>query len=918
MLGTTSRIAAVMVALALAGCGKQSNQELLATAQKHYDRGDYRSAIVELMNVLQTEPNSATARHMLGRALLASGDAAGAAVELQRALDGGVSPDKCVPELAQAVLMSEGPTRLIQKFGSVRLTEAGTAAELNVILAQAYVAKRQTAEAGAAVDAALKLNPESLPAKLLRVRLLAAAGQLQEAGALLDAAVNANPRSAAAWQLRGDLRRSEGRIDDAMAAYAKATELDAKDVGPRAAALEVLFAKRDLKAATEQLEQLQKVAPKHPRTLLFTSVMALERNELEKAREGAQKLLKLNPENPRYLQLDGVVQWRLGARAQAEASFGKALHIEPSADGIRLMLAQLLLEQGQPVRTQQILQPLLSGNAASADALRLAGRAALVSGDAKVAESLFERALKLRPDDVGSRVSVAVSRLARGSDEKDLIALQDLSARDPGPTADFALIAAELRARHLDKALAATERLEKKEGMKAIALHLAGRVQLEKRDIPAARQAFEAALKSSPAYYPAVSALAALDLQDGKPDDARRRLERVLEAFPNNVDARMALFSVMSRQGVGRDELVAMLRAAIKLHPSASQPRAALINLELGRQQPAAAVAAAQEALAALPDDLELLDLLGQAQLAAGRVTEAQSAFSKVASAEPQSARPLLRLAQVDMASKRPDQAIINVKKALLLEPNNPEVAKLLSVAQLAAGRARDALQSARALQGKPDTAALGWMLEGDIQAASGDWRAASEGYRRSLDRQPTTEAAIKLRTALAAAKLDTKAMERAWLKEHPGDSGFLSYLAGAELDAEQFVDAEQHYRRVVEINPKEAVAWNNLAWLAGRRKDPIAIDHIRKAQALRPKDATFLDTEAEIFAMAGQMDRALLAQEAAVAMDPNRAVLRWRLANLYLEAGKKDAARRELTRLVALGDKFGKLSEAQALLNKL
>lgn len=918
MLRTTSRIAAVMVVLVLAGCGKPSNQELLTSAQKHFDRGDYRSASVELMNVLQTEPNSATARLMLGRTLLASGDAAGAAVELQRALDGGVSPDKVVPELARAVLMSAGPDRLIQKFGATQLTEAGPAAELSVSLAQAYIAKKQAAEASAAVDAALKFNPESLPAKLLRVRLLAAAGQLQEAGALLDGVVSVNPGVAAAWQLRGDLRRSEGRIDEAMAAYAKAIELDGKDVGPRAAALEVLFAKGDLKAAAQQLEQLQKVASNHPRTILFAALMALERNELDKAREGAQKLLKLSPANARYLQLDGVVQWRLGARAQAEASLGKAMHLEPSQDGIRLMLARLLLEQGQPARTQQILQPLLSGRAASADALQLAGRAALVSGDAKAAESLFERALKLRPDDVGSRVSMSASRLARGIDEKDLIALQDLSARDPGPTADFALIAARLRARHLDEALAATERLEKKEGMKAIALHLAGRVQLEKRDVPAARRAFEAALQSSSAYYPAVSALAALDLQEGKPDDARRRLERVLEVFPNNVDARMALFSVMSRQGVSRDDLAAMLRAAIKLHPNAVQPRAALINLELGRQQPAAAITAAQEALAVLPGDSELLDLLGQAQLSAGRAVEAQAAFSKFAAAAPQSARPLLRLAQVDMVSKRPDQAILNVKKALLLEPNNPEVAKMLSVAQLAAGRLRDALQSARSLQGKADTAALGWMLEGDIQVASRDWRAAAGAYRQSLEREPTTESAIKLRAALAAAKLDTKAMERAWLKQHPADSGFLSFLAAAELDAGQFDEAEQHYRRVVEINPKEPVAWNNLAWLAGRRKDPVAIEHIRKAQALRPKDATFLDTEAEIFVMAGQMDRALLAQEAAVVLEPNRSLLRWRLANLYLEAGKKDAARRELTRLVGLGDKFGKLSEAQALLNKL
>ncbi|MCE4557539.1 XrtA/PEP-CTERM system TPR-repeat protein PrsT [Pelomonas cellulosilytica] len=918
MLRTTSRIAAVTVVLALAGCWKPSNQELLAAAQKHFDQHEYRAAIVQLMNVLQTEPNSATARHLLGSALLASGDAAGAEVELQRALDAGVSPDKCVPELARAVLTASGPDRVIQKFGATRLTDAVAAAELNVTLAQAHIAKKQVAEAGAAVQTALKLNPQSLPAKLLQVRLTAAAGQLREAAAQLDSVLAGDPRAGAAWQLRGDLLRSEGRNDDALAAYAKAVELDTNDIASRSSALELLLVKREKATAVQQLEELRKVAPNHPRTILFTALMALESNELEKAREGAQKLLRINPENPRYLQLDGAVQARLGAPAQAEASLSKALHIEPSQDGIRLMLAQLMLQQGQPARSLQILQPLLSANTTSVDALRLAGRATLVSGDTKAAEALFERAVKLKPDDVASRVSASVSRLSRSIDDKDLMALQELSAQDPGPSADFALIAAQLRARHLDQALAATERLEKKEGMKAIALHLAGRVQLEKRDVPAARRAFEAALKSTPGYYPAASALAALDLQDGDADKARRRLEGVLEVSPNNVDARMALFSIRARQGASRDDLADMLRAATKLHPSAVQPRAALINLELGRQQPKAAVTVAQEALAALPGDPELLDLLGQAQLAAGNIAEAQSAFSKFGTAQPQSARPLLRLAQVEMVAKRPEQAVVNVKKALLLEPDNPEVIKLLTVAQLAAGRSRDAMQAARALQGKPSTAALGWVLEGDIAAASNDWRAAADAYRHSLEREPTTESAIKLRTALVAAKLDNKAMERTWIKDHPGDTGFLSYLAGAELDAEQFPEAEQHYRRVAEINPKDAIAWNNLAWLAGRRKDPAALDYIRKAQALLPKEALFLDTEADVYAMAGQLDRALQTQEAAVAMAPNRTILRWRLANLYVQAGKKESARRELTRLVDLGDKFDKVGEARALLAKL
>jgi putative PEP-CTERM system TPR-repeat lipoprotein len=475
-----------------------------------------------------------------------------------------------------------------------------------------------------------------------------------------------------------------------------------------------------------------------------------------------------------------------------------------------------------------------------------------------------------------------------------------------------------LRARQLDKALAATERLAAKPGMKSIALHLQGRVQLERNDVPRAREAFEASLKHQPTYFPAASALAALDLQENKPDAARKRFETVLEAAPSNLDARMALVGLRANAGAGKDELAQALQTAIKFNTTAPQPRIALIKLELDRNQAKAAEAAAMDALAAIPDNADLIDLLGQSQLRLGEYSQARANFGKLTNLLPDAVLPLLRLAQVDLAENQPQAAIVNIRKALPLDPSSLLLRNLLAAAQIAAGKPQDALATARLMQGEAKNAATGWMLEGDVQVTLKKWKAAAEAYRHSIEREETTEAAIKLRTALVGARGDNVAWERSWLAKHPGDSGFMSHLAGAELDAEHFDAAEQLYRRVVEIDAKNAVAWNNLAWLAGRAKRPEALQYVQTARQLLPKEALFVDTEADIYAMRGDLAKAVATQEQAVAMAPGKPILRLRLATLYLQVDKKAQAKKELTGLAELGDKFPKAAEVKALLAKL
>ena len=62
-----------------------------------------------------------------------------------------------------------------------------------------------------------------------------------------------------------------------------------------------------------------------------------------------------------------------------------------------------------------------------------------------------------------------------------------------------------------------------------------------------------------------------------------------------------------------------MFNDAIQKVPLDPSPRLTLINYQLANKDAKAAVEAAQQAVAALPDNPALLDALGRAQAAAGR-----------------------------------------------------------------------------------------------------------------------------------------------------------------------------------------------------------------------------------------------------------------------------------------------------------
>jgi putative PEP-CTERM system TPR-repeat lipoprotein len=914
-------VALALGGLLLGGCSEEQPAALLASAKSYLAKNDEAAAVIQLKSALQKQPDLGEARFLLGQAMLASGDPIGAEIELRKALTLKHPASAVVPSLVRALVLEDKGQLAIKEYATTEFGDPAATAELKTALAAAYSQQGDPDKAQAALNAALRAAPDAPAPLLMLARVKAAGNDAEGAFAALDRILAKESANYEALQVKGDLLyAAKGDMNAALQAQRRALKARPDWLPAHASILQMALAKQDLPAARAQLEQLKRVLPNHPQTRYFEARLALQSRDYKTAKEKADQVLAIAPDEPGVIFLAGTAALQTGSLGEAEALIGKALQRMPASVPARQLLAQIQLRSGQPKKAQETLRPLLDKPTVDTQTLNLAAQASLQLGEVADAEAYFGRAAKQDPKDAKSRTALALADFSRGKSESAFAQLQEIASADTGTIADQALISARLRQRDYEGALRAIAALERKQPDKPLAAHLRGQVQMARQDIVGARQSFASALAIDPTYFPAAANLAVLDLRENKPDDARQRFEKLLAIDPKNVGSLVALAELRARAGGSRAEVAALLDKAIRLNPSEAGPRALLIETHLAANDSRAALTAAQDAVAALPESPDLLELLGRAQLASGQTAQATASFNKVVALRPNSPQPFLDLADAYLAVKNVAEARNSVNRAIAIAPRFLPAQRGLIIVELAAGRPEQAMTVARNLQKERPNESVGYLYAGDIEAASKNLNAAAANYRAGLARADSIELAGKLHATLIKAKKsgDAGAVAAAWLKQHPGDAQFRTYLGDAAMAQHDFTSAEAQYLIVTKLQPDNATALNNLAWVTNKLRKPGATAYAERAVALRPDQADFLDTLATVLADSGQVAKAVEAEKKAVALRPDSPPLRLNLAKLYLKSGDKGQAKLELVALSKLGDKFAGQAEVDELLKTL
>lgn len=922
MIHRLASAATIAAALVLAGCGKGSDEDLLASGKALLAKQDVKGAVIQFKSALQQNPNSPEARFLLGKALLESGDAAQALIELRKAQELQQPDELVVPAIARAMLMVGDEANLIAQYGDLALRDPAAAADLLTSVATAHAIKRNLDKARALSLEALRLQPGFPAAVLVSARLRVADGDLDGAIGMLDQLLLANPKEERAGLLKAELLLAGKRdADGALATYRQLLQARPASVAARSAAAGLLLQQGKVDAARADVAELKKTAPRHPETLLLEAQLAFNDKDYKRAREITEQVLKAMPENLRVLELAGYTEFRLKNYLQAEALLAKTVKLSPRNLGARQVLTQSFLRSGQPEKALEALQPVLETGKADAGSLSLAGEAYLQLGDAKRSEDAFARAVKADPQNARVRTSAALAQMARGNNAVAAGDLENIAAGDSGPRADLALVSARLRQGDTAGALKAIDGLEKKLPDQPLAPFLRGRVLLMKKDNAGATKAYETALSRDPQYFPAVAALAAINLADGKPEEARKRFDAHLAAQPKSWQARMALAELDLRTGAPVAKVITSLREAVKANPSEARTHLALVNRLIASGEGKAALQAAQEAAGALPNRFEVVEALGRAELAAGDMQRAITTFKSLTSMQPRNPLPEMRLAEAYLSSKENESARRSLQRASDLAPDLFTPRRSLALLATHEGRFDEALRIARDAQKRQPRDAAAFLLEGEIEVARKGWDAAVVALRAAQQRAPTSgDVALRLHAALLAGGKTGEADRLAtdWLKSQPKDTAFIYYLGDQALARNDLPGAEARYRAVLELQPENALAMNNVAWLLTKQGKPGALPLAEKANQLMPERAPLLDTLSIALEQENQLPKAIEVQKRAIAVDPKDGTLPLRLAKLYIKSGEKDRARAELEALAKLGDKFKGQAEVATLLKTL
>lgn len=914
-----SRLVSVLLAAALVtllpGCAQPTAGEQRAQAAQLRAQGDFRGALIVLKNALDAEPGSVETRYGLAQTYLDLGDSTTAEKEARQALDHGYARGPALAALGAALVMQGQPQKALDETAGGPDEPA-----LNVVRGDAWLALGKNEAARTAYERAREQAPDGAAALVGLGRLAMVEGHAEAARGYADKVLARDARNVDALMFQADLARAGAHPEDALALYDRVLAVSPQH---RTAHVEKAYLAIGLKKPQIAQAELDLAAKGAPGSLLVGYTQALldySNDKPDAARDVLYKVLKAVPDHMPSVLLAGAVDLRLGSYYQAEQHFRRYLERNPANVHARRMLAQALIGSGHAAEARSVLEPVLDARAADAQVLALAAEADMRAQRFPEAAALYARASELDSASAALRTGLGLSRLGQGNADDAVRELETATRLDKNsPQATEALVQANLRLGRRDAALAAALALERAQPDKPLAHVLKGQVLAAQGKPDAARASFVRAQQLDPADFTPVAGLSQLALDADKPDEGRRIVLDYLGKNKTSLPA-LAALAALAERAHDPAQVTRWMEQAAAIDSRAIAPGVELCAQYLRTNQTEKALELAKGLQVNHPENPDLLDLLGKAQLARGDLPAALESYKQLAQALPRSAPALMQVAALRLLTGSTAQAEDDLKGALAIQPDFPSAQLALAELYVRKGSPDLALMIAERMQRQHPQDPAGWVLQGDILMGKRQGAEALVPYEHAVGIRATSELAIKIDNAQRQAGRIAAADARLgkWIAAHPDDVRVLAYRGQALLGAGDFKRAASQLEDVVRRQPGNAVALNNLALayqgLDDARAQPTAEAALRAA----PKRPDVLDTLGWILVGKGDAGKAVPLLKTAHELAPKARDIRYHLAAALAASGDKDAARKELDGLLAGDMRFAQADDARKLMMRL
>jgi len=893
----------------------------LAAAKNAEAKGDLTEAIILLKDAVQHDPDNGLLRLDLGRLYNRSFNPVQAEKELQRAVRLGTTERGSVAvELARALRAQGKFKELLELVADDQSFEPEKRASLLALRGRAQHVLDRVAEAQDSFEQASAIASANADVNLLKAQLQSGQQKFDDAAKTLEGILAGNPDFIDAWSYKAEIMGALGKKDEALRAYGQVLRLNPKSLPALVRHSNLLIGKGDLDTAENDVKVLRRFYSNNPLALVQDGVLRLAQGDPRKALDSAQAALAKNPRFAAANLLAGLAHHALGAYSQAQTYLSKALAGDPNDPLALRALAESLIRNGDAERAVQLIEPVLLNGGADSKTMAVAATAYLTLGNNSKALEWFDKAAASNPGDAEVNVQRAIARMEGGSIKSGLDELEQAVATiSEASKADEMLVLSLLANKQVDRAWRAVQDLEKRTKESAISNNLKGLVLIAQGDRQKATTAFEAALAQKPSFLPAAKNVAQIYVGAGTPELARKAYDAVIAADPENVEAILSLAEL--ERGLGeREKMIALLERAVQVAPTQLRAVEILIGEYISLGEAKKADDLASKALELSPNEPRLVKLAAAAMSANDSANRANETIARLLQLNPGSATTVVEVARFQASAGMPEQAQSTLEKAISAQPHSAELQVALISLLVTQTKFDEAIALAKKNQDRQPDAPLGYLLEGEVREAMGEFDKAVVSYRSALSKQPSGQIATKIYLARArAGEADGALAElKAWVGENGNDIVGLAQLGDALVGRKEFRSAAEYYERIVATKEVPLDVLNNLAWSYYKLGDARALDIAEAGYQVAPRSAMIVDTLGWILLERGESKRALELLRQAAVLAPEELDIRYHLAVALDKNGQREEAKKELNKTLKAGRDFASEQEAKALFESL
>lgn len=842
----------------LVGCNNQpdSSEAMshISRADTYAEQGQYRSALVEIKNAIQADPNNVSHLVRLAEVYQAIGAYEQASDLLEPWLENDAS-DVALP-LAQAYVEQGKQLSALETLETFAADSPEAQLQASLIRAEALRLAGEKAEALALFRNLTDSNGANIKAIVGVARSHLDLNQTSQAIQALDEWTNRNEQEPEVLYWKGVAQYRENQLEAASATLTDAVgALPTSDV--------FLPIRRDI------LSSLSRVLTEQGR---ITEAQVYNRILAENLNTGAREQGEA-----------AVAAIKDGNIDEAKTILRDMLKLDPDNEQVALMLGALSAGTGELDEGTRLLTENLDPETTPTQFIRAATMAQIDAGDREEALKTLDRAIKARPNDNELLAMHGILALSLPEYQDAGVASLSKAISNEPDRVRLRLALAQYHIRN-DQPEQALGQLRMAFTSNPSEWNTTGtylNLLIQQGETTEAAEIRDSLLNGYGEEPSAVLLASMADAQLGNTEAAKKRLETLANESPQLQAPKVALAMLYNQTGQP-DEAVEMFIDAAKITPGAIRPLQQAGQIYAQNHS----VDEVEQWLSKVgQDNPELImntDALGALiRIRRGELSDARSLLDKWQTEDSEAVSratgQLLRAEALEAANARDfTTARAKAAEAIALEPENLRYALLPVGIYELEGKLNEALKALAAVEetfGSERAVILSratLLKQKDGDSPAYDYLLAQWQSTRDTGLMPSL-----LGLAKTVAPESQDELTDSWLSVAPNSSA--AHMARADwlMANQQEIVAANHYEQVISRQPNNIAALNNLAWLLREENPTRAIEMAGRARDLAPDNAAVLDTYGWILHLTGNHAEAKEVIERALALAPDNAEIR-------------------------------------------